>query len=51
MGLVLFFADGVTRILKRRGVNILIKLTGMYLVALAAQIMADGFCGFAKTMK
>ena len=51
VGLVLFFADGVTRILKPRGVNILIKLTGMYLVALAAQIMADGFCGFAKAMK
>ena len=51
VGLVLFFADGVTRVLKRRGVNILIKLTGMYLVALAAQIMADGFCGFAKMMK
>ena len=51
VGLVLFFADGVTRVLKARGVNILIKLTGMYLVALAAQIMADGFCGFAKAMK
>ena len=51
VGLVLYFADGVIRILKKRGVNILIKLTGMYLAALASQIIADGVTGFFKMIK
>jgi small neutral amino acid transporter SnatA (MarC family) len=38
----------VAKVLKQRGVKILSKLTGMYLVALAAQIMGDGICGFLK---
>lgn len=48
VGLMLYFSHGVTNILKTRGVKILSKLTGMYLVALAAQIMADGIRGFLK---
>ena len=48
VGLILYFSHGVTRVLKTRGVKILSKLTGMYLVALAAQIMADGIRGFLK---
>lgn len=48
VGLMLYFSHGVTRFLKARGVKILSKLTGMYLVALAAQIMADGIRGFLK---
>lgn len=48
VGLMLYFSHGVTRVLKTRGVKILSKLTGMYLVALAAQIMADGIRGFLK---
>lgn len=48
VGLMLYFSHGVTRALKARGVKILSKLTGMYLVALAAQIMADGVRGFLK---
>ena len=48
VGLILYFSHGVTRVLKTRGVKILSKLTGMYLVALAAQIMADGIRGFQK---
>jgi multiple antibiotic resistance protein len=48
VGLMLYFAHGVAKVLKQRGVKILSKLTGMYLVALAAQIMGDGICGFLK---
>lgn len=48
VGLMLFFSHGVANALKARGVKILSKLTGMYLVALAAQIMADGIRGFLK---
>ena len=48
VGLMLYFSHGVANTLKSRGVKILSKLTGMYLVALAAQIMADGVIGFLK---
>lgn len=48
VGLMLYFSHGVANALKPRGVKILSKLTGMYLVALAAQIMADGIRGFLK---
>ena len=48
VGLMLYFSNGVANALKSRGVKILSKLTGMYLVALAAQIMADGVIGFLK---
>ena len=48
VGMVLYFSHGVTKALKNRGVKILSKLTGMYLVALAAQIMGDGVRGFLK---
>ena len=48
VGLMLYFSHGVASVLKNRGVKILSKLTGMYLVALAAQIMADGVRGFLK---
>ncbi len=48
LGLMLYFSEAITRILQRKGVNILSKLTGMYLVALAAQIMADGIRGMLQ---
>ena len=48
VGLMLYFSHGVAQALKARGVKILSKLTGMYLVALAAQIMGDGIMGFIK---
>lgn len=48
VGTMLYFSHGITNVLKTRGVKILSKLTGMYLVALAAQIMADGVIGFIK---
>lgn len=48
VGLMLYFSHGVAQALKTRGVKILSKLTGMYLVALAAQIMGDGIMGFIK---
>lgn len=45
---VLYFSDAINRVLKDKGVRILSKLTGMYIVALAAQIIFDGVSGFLK---
>lgn len=43
---VLFFADALARVLKGKGIVIVTKLTGMYLVALAAEIIFTGIAGF-----
>ena len=43
---VLFFSDALARILKGKGIVIVTKLTGMYLVALAAEIIFNGISGF-----
>ena len=43
---VLRYSDGMNKILKDKGVRILSKLTGMYIVALAAQVIFDGVKGF-----
>lgn len=48
VGIILYFSDGVSRLLKENGVKILSKLTGMYIVALAAQIIFDGVAGFLR---
>ncbi len=45
---VLYYSDAINRVLKDKGVRILSKLTGMYIVALAAQIIFDGVSGFLK---
>ena len=45
VGLLLTFARQLELILKEKGLSILGKLTGMYLVALAAQIVFDGIRG------
>ena len=45
---VLYYSDAINRVLKDKGVRILSKLTGMYIVALAAQIIFDGINGFLK---
>ena len=42
LGLLLFFSDTLEELLKRKGINILSKLTGLYLVALASQIIFEG---------
>ncbi len=42
LGVILHFANTLERILKARGTSILSKLTGMYIVALAAQIIFTG---------
>lgn len=42
LGAILHFADALERVLKARGSSILSKLTGMYIVALAAQIIFAG---------
>ncbi|MBE6399133.1 MAG: MarC family protein [Lentisphaerae bacterium] len=44
----LYYSDALNRLLKDKGVRILSKLTGMYIVALAAQIIFDGINGFLK---
>lgn len=43
---MLFFSEKINDLLKDKGVRILSKLTGMYIVALAAQIIFDGVRGF-----
>lgn len=42
LGLLLFFSDTLENLLKRKGLNILSKLTGLYLAALASQIIFQG---------
>ena len=46
--IMLYFSAGVNNILKDKGVRILSKLTGMYIVALAAQVIFDGVNGFLR---
>ena len=43
---VLFFSDSLAQLLKGKGIVIVTKLTGMYLVALAAEIIFTGIAGF-----
>ena len=45
---VLYFSDTLARLLKGKGIVIVTKLTGMYLVALAAEIIFTGIKGFLK---
>ena len=45
VGLLLIFARQLELVLKEKGLSILGKLTGMYLVALAAQIVFEGIRG------
>ena len=42
LGALLFFSDRFERLLKRKGLNILSKLTGLFLAALASQIIFEG---------
>lgn len=46
---VLNYSEYISKLVKRKGITILSKLTGMYLVALAAQIIFDGIRGFLFT--
>ncbi len=46
VSLMLYFSEKINSLLKDKGVRILSKLTGMYIVALAAQIIFDGVRGF-----
>ena len=48
MALLLIFARKLELILKEKGLSILGKLTGMYLVALASQIIVEGAAGMLK---
>ncbi len=48
VGLMLCFSEYIERGLKKKGVAILTKLTGMYLVALAAEIIFTGISNFLK---
>ena len=48
VGLLLIFARQLELVLKEKGLSILGKLTGMYLVALASQIVFDGIRGLMK---
>ena len=46
--LVLNYSEYIARIIKHKGITILSKLTGMYLVALAAQIIFEGVRNFLR---
>lgn len=48
VGLLLTFARQLELVLKEKGLSILGKLTGMYLVALAAQIIFTGILGLTN---
>ena len=45
---LLFLADGVARVLRKTGIAVLAKLTGLLLAALAAQVIFTGIQGFVK---
>ncbi len=42
MGIMLYFSSALERLLGRKGLNILSKLTGLFLAALASQIIFEG---------
>ncbi len=46
MGLLLYFASDVERLLGRSRINIINRLGGLILAAIAAQMFAAGVCGF-----
>lgn len=48
VGLLLYHTSLLEKVLKKRGLTILSKLTGLFLVALATQIIMSGILGFAK---
>ena len=45
IGLMLYYANAIETLLKRRGLAVLSKLTGLFLVALAVQLIAAGIRG------
>lgn len=48
LGAMLFLAAAIERAIGHRGLNILSKLTGIVLAALAAQMIMDGVLGFLQ---
>ncbi len=45
IGVILFYANVIERLVKKRGISILSKLTGLFLCALATQIIITGIKG------
>jgi multiple antibiotic resistance protein len=48
LGVVLLAAEQLERLLKRNGIQILSKITGLMLAALAAQVIFTGVANFLK---
>ncbi len=48
IGVLLFFSEGLLNLLKRKGLDILSKLTGLFLSALAAQLILNGLSSIMK---
>ncbi len=48
IGFLLFFSEGLLQLLKRKGLDILSKLTGLFLAALAAQLILNGLSSIIK---
>ena len=42
IGILLYFSEGLMKLLKRKGLDILSKLPGLFLAALAAQLILNG---------
>lgn len=51
LGIILFLGSSIERILGRKGLNILSKITGLILAAMAAQMILTGACNIAFLMK
>ena len=49
LGGMLYFSSLFEKMLKRKGLHILSKLTGLFLTALAAQIISEGICGIVRS--
>ena len=48
IGVLLFFSEGLLKLLKRKGLDILSKLTGLFLASLAAQLILNGLSSILK---
>ena len=48
LGMILFFGSFIERLIRRRGVEILSKLSGMVLAAVSAQMVLSGARPFFK---
>lgn len=51
MGIILFFASNLEKVIGQSGINIINRLGGLILTAIAVQTMADGMMGLFPALK